>query len=94
MSKPLTAGKRRFVKRALSKERPTILIGKSGASDEILKEIGKQLDKNKMVKIKVLKTGLAGCEIRQLASEISIKSESSLVEVKGHTFMLYKPRQK
>jgi putative YhbY family RNA-binding protein len=94
MSKPLTAGKKRFVKRALSKERPAVMIGKCGASDEILKEIGKQLDKNKMVKVKVLKTGLGGCEIKSLASEIAAKSESFLVEVRGHTFMLYKPRQK
>jgi len=93
MSK-LTAGKIRFVKRSLSEARPTVWIGKSGVSEEILKEIGKQLDKNKMVKAKFLKSALAEGEAKQLAQRIADQTESSLVEVRGHTFMLYKARRK
>ena len=93
MSK-LTAGKKRFVKRALSKESPTVWIRKSGASEEVLKEIEKQLDKNKMIKAKILKSALGGEEIKQVACSIAEKTEASLVEVRGHTFMLYKPRKK
>jgi RNA-binding protein len=90
----LTAGKKRFVKRHLSDERPTVLIGKSGPSEQILKEIGRRLDKNKMVKVKILKTALTGSETKQLASKIAELTESALVEVRGHTFMLYKRRKK
>lgn len=90
----LTAGKKRFVKRALSDQRPTIWIGKGGASQEVLKEIGKQLDKNKMAKVKMLKSAITDLETKQLALRIAEQTESSLVEVRGHTFMLYKRRKK
>jgi RNA-binding protein len=90
----LTAGKKRFVKRSLSKANPTVWIGKSGASDEVLKEIAKQLDKNKMIKAKILKSAIGEGEIKQIAYGIAEKTEASLVEVRGHTFMLYKARKK
>lgn len=90
----ITAGKKRFVKRHLSDERPTVIIGKSGVSEELLKEIGKQLDKNKMVKVKLLKTALTGDETKHIAMQIAQQTESSLVEIRGHTFMLYKHRKK
>lgn len=90
----LTAGKKRFVKRHLSDESATVLIGKSGASEQLLKEIGKQLDKNKMVKVKTLKTALAGADAKHFAQKIAEQTGSSLVEVRGHTFMLYKSRKK
>ena len=44
MSK-LTARMKRRIKRRLSEEKPTIQIGKNGASQESLKEIEKQLEK-------------------------------------------------
>jgi RNA-binding protein len=90
----ITAGKKRFVKRQLTEEKPTVKIGKNGASKEILQEISKQLDKNKMVKIKILKTALQTNEAHKMASEIAVQTRSALVEIRGHTFMLYKPKQK
>ncbi len=93
MSK-ITPGKKRFVKRSLSEANPTVRIGKDGASQEVLTEIGKQLDKNKMVKVKILKTALKGDEAKQIAVKTAEQTESSLVEIRGHTFMLYKSRKK
>jgi RNA-binding protein len=90
----LTAGKKRFVKRTLSEESPTILIGKGGVSEEVLKEVEKQLEKRKMVKVKLLGTALKGSETKQIATQIAEKTEASLVEVRGHTFMLYRRRKK
>jgi len=81
---------RRRIKRRLSGEKPTVWIGKSGVSQELLKEIKKQLDKREMVKIKILKSALEGDEAKQIASRIAEQTEASLVEVRGHTFMLYK----
>lgn len=90
----ITAGKRRYVKRRLGEAQPTVWIGKSGVSTRMLKEIEKQLDKNKMVKVKVLKSALAQDDTRQIALGIAQQTESSLVEVRGHTFMLYRTRRK
>ena len=93
MSK-MTTGMKRRIKRRLSGEKPTIWIGKSGVSQESLKEIEKQLDKREMVKIKILKSALEGDEAKQIALRIAEQTEASLVEVRGHTFMLYKRRKK
>ena len=90
----MTAGKKRFVKRTLSEESPTIWIGKSGVSEEVLKEVGKQLDKRKMVKVKLLGTAIKGGQTEQIAVQIAEKTEASLVEVRGHTFMLYRRHKK
>ena len=92
MSK-ITPGKKRFVKRMLSDKTPTIWIGNSGVSENVLKEIEKQLEKNEMVKAKLLKTALQGESTKQIAYKIAEKTEASLVEVRGHTFMLYKRRK-
>jgi RNA-binding protein len=90
----LTAGKKRFVKRTLSEESPTILVGKGGVSEEVLKEVEKQLEKRKMVKVKLLGTALKGGETKQIAARIAERTEALLVEVRGHTFMLYRRRKK
>lgn len=90
----LTARMKRRIKRRLGEERPTIWIGKNGASEESLKEIEKQLEKKKMVKIKILKNALEKDEAKEIASRIAEQTEACLVEVRGHTFMLYKRRKK
>lgn len=93
MSKPVSRMKRR-VKRRLSGEKPTLWVGKGGVSKEFLSEVEKQLDKKEMVKIKILKSALKANEMKQLASAIAEQTGSSLVEVRGHTLMLYKRRKK
>ena len=90
----MTTGKKRRIKRRLGSESPTIWIGKSGASQQLLKEIEKQLEKEEMVKAKILQSALAEGEAKQLATKIAEQTGASLVEVRGHTFMLYKRRRK
>ena len=90
----LTPGKKRFVKRKFGEEKPTVWIGKAGASPEIMKEIVKQLAKNKYVKCKILKTALTEQETKQITSAIAEQTRAVLVEVRGHTFILYKARDK
>jgi len=86
----LTARMKRRIKRRLGEEKPTIQIGKNGVSQKLMKEIEKQLEKKKMVKIKILPSALEGKEAKEIASKIAEQTEASLVEVRGHTFMLYK----
>jgi RNA-binding protein len=93
MSK-LTVGMKRRIKRRLSLESPTIWVGKNGVSEQLLKEVEKQLEKNKMVKIKIQKSALGEKEAKHIALTIAEQTKASLVEVRGHTFMLYKRRKK
>lgn len=90
----LTARMKRRVKRQLSGEKPTIWIGKTKVSEELLKEVEKQLKKREMVKIKILRSALGGDKAKEIASRIAEQTEASLVEVRGHTFMLFKRRER
>ncbi len=90
----ISPGKKRYVKRMLREESPTVRIGKEGASREIIMEIERQLKKNKMVKVKILKAGLAEDGTKQTALDIAAQTKSSIVEIRGHTFMLYKRSKK
>lgn len=93
MSK-LTSGAKRRIKRELSMERPTIWIGKDMVSQGTIKEVEKQLDKNEMVKIKILNNALESSTAKEIASEVVAKTEASLVEVRGHTFIIYRRKRK
>ena len=92
--KKLTTRMKRRIKRQVDKEKSTIRIGKGQVSQQVLKEIEKQLEKKEIVKIKILKSALQGDKTKRIAQQIAEQTEASLVEVRGHTFMLYKPSKK
>jgi putative YhbY family RNA-binding protein len=91
MSAPIAA-KKRVIRRKLSEEKPTVWVGKGGPSAELLKEIDKQLAKKETVKARILKSALSEHEAKQVASRIAEQTGASLVEARGHTFTLYRPR--
>jgi len=90
----LTIGMKKRIKRKLSYQKPTIWIGKHQVTPETLKEIEKQLEKNEMVKIKILKSALTEKDTKTTASMVAQQTGAALVEARGHTFMLYKRRYK
>jgi len=90
----ITSRMKRRIKSELSTEKPTIWIGKNGASQKILSEISRQLEKREMVKIKIHQTALEGEEAKNIASKIAERTGSTLIDVRGHTIMLYKSRKK
>ena len=92
--KTLTAGMKRRIKSEWSKEKPTIQIGKKQVSQELLKEIEKQLEKREVVKVKILKSALQKNDAKKIALMISKEIDAAVVEVRGHTFILYRRRRK
>ena len=90
----ITSKIKRRIKSELSTEKPTIWIGKDGASQQILNEISRQLEKREMVKIKILQTALGEEETKNLASKAVEKTNSTLIDIRGHTIILYKPRKR
>jgi RNA-binding protein len=85
---------KRRIKRKLDAEKPTVWVGKEGPTPHIINEISKQLDKRESVKIKILRSALKDEEAKTVASRIAQQTKSSLIEVRGHTFLLYKRRKK
>ena len=90
----ITPKMKRRIKNELSAEKPTIWIGKEGASLQIFNEISRQLEKREMVKVKVLRSALKEEETKGIASKIAQQTESTLIDVRGHMIILYKPRKR
>jgi RNA-binding protein len=90
----ITPKMKRRIKNELSTEKPTIWIGKEGTSPQILNEISRQLEKREMIKVKVLRSALKEEETKKIASKITQQTESTLIDVRGHTVILYKPRKR
>ena len=89
----ITQKKKRQIKHMLSAEKPTVQIGKNGPTPQTIKEIQKQLNKNKTVKIKILKTALTTDQTKQIATLTAQQTQSTLIETRGHTFILYKTQK-
>jgi RNA-binding protein len=82
------------IKRKLGDEKPTVWVGKEGATTQIINEISKQLDTREMIKAKILRTALKDEEAKNIAAKIANQTDSLLIEVRGHTFLLYKRKKK
>jgi RNA-binding protein len=90
----ITSKMKRRIKSELSTEKPTIWIGKDGTSQQMLDEISRQLEKREMAKIKILKAALGEEETKNIALKVAEKTSSTLIDLRGHTIMLYKPRKR
>jgi len=90
----LTPKMKRRIKIALNIESPTVNIGKEGVTVQIVNEVAKQLDSREMIKAKILKTALKEIETKDIAVKIAKQTESELVDVRGHTFLLFKRKKK
>jgi len=82
------------MKREVTLEKPTIWVGKEGASSQTMNEISRQLEKKKIVKVQILKTALKDESAKCIASRTAQQTASTLIDVRGHTFILHKPREK
>lgn len=70
---------------------PVIRIGKNGLTANILKEINKHLEKDKLVKIRVLKSCSNDLSIEIIIMKIMKNVESCLlIDSIGSTFSIYK----
>jgi RNA-binding protein len=90
----ITTRMKRHVRHKLKDEKPTIWIGKDGLTPQISVEIEKQLNKNKMLKIRILKSALQQETAKTIATKAAEEAEAAIVEVRGHVFILYRRRKK
>jgi RNA-binding protein len=82
------------VRHKLKDENPTAWIGKDGLTSQLCTQIDKQLEKNRMVKVKILKSALQTGTAQVIAAKAAEQTDASLVEVRGHVFILYRRRKK
>ena len=85
---------KRHVRHVLKDENPTIWIGKEGLTTPLAGELEKQLQKNRMVKVRILPAALLGENTAQLiAAKAAEQTGAALVEVRGHVFILFRKRK-
>lgn len=90
----ITSGMKRRIKREWSAQKPTVWIGKEGASQKIINEINRQLEQHEIVKAKIHQTALKNQETKNIATNIAAQTNSTLIDTRGHTLVLYKKRKK
>ncbi len=78
------------LKSEASKLSPIINIGKNGVTDSVVEELKKHIKANRLVKVKVLKSAEAEKDLKAIAEELAERSQSTLVEVRGRTVVLYR----
>lgn len=93
MSK-ITTRMKRHVRHVLKDENPTIWVGKDGLTPQLASEIEKQLQRNKMVKVRILPAALQGeITAQAIAANAAEQTNAALVEVRGHVFILFRKRK-
>ena len=80
-------GKSELVKEVRSKS-AKIILGKKGITNEFIEEVKRQLKREKIIKIRVLRSVLAEKSMDELTSEIATKTKSQLLETRGYTMLL------
>ena len=71
---------------------PTIWIGKEGPSQMLIQQVRVQLGLRELVKLKLQKSALTRSETENMAEKISKATDSTLIDIIGHTFTLYKKK--
>ncbi len=71
--------------------RALINIGKTRVNSEgVINHISNKLKKEKILKIHVLKSALVETDIKDLAEFVKNKTNSYILDIRGHTFIISK----
>ena len=84
---------RRRLASAMTQEKPTVWVGKSGVSEGLIEEVSKQLDARRAIKVKVQRSLLARYTVREVAMMVAERTGAELIEVRGRTFVLYRRKR-
>jgi RNA-binding protein len=78
----------RRLKKELNPEKPTLWIGKNGIASDLVEEANRQLQDREVVKIRVHR--IVTLPVKEVADIVASKTESTVIEVKGRTLIIYK----
>lgn len=65
-------------------------VGKAGLSEGFVDEVDRQLDREALVKLRVLRSAAAETDPRATGEELADRTGSHLIEVRGNTVVLYR----
>ncbi|WP_246940557.1 ribosome assembly RNA-binding protein YhbY [Bacillus pinisoli] len=84
----LTGKQKRFLRSKAHHLDPIFQVGKGGVNENMIKQINDALEKRELLKVSVLQNCEDDC--REVAEQLSSGARAELVQVIGHTIVLYK----
>lgn len=85
----LTGKQKRYLRSLASTQTATFRVGKEGVSENMIIGIRQGLEANEIVKIKVLDNCTQ--DLNEIALDLSAGTKSEIVQIIGHTVILYRP---
>ena len=80
-------------RKAIVEIETTVQIGKAGLTASVVEEIKRQIEKRKVVKVRILKSALTSMDIEDMGSELAKRTNSKLVGTRGRCIVLKKPKK-
>lgn len=69
-------------------------VGKNGVTDGVVKELQIWLEREPLVKVRLLKGSQEEGDAKTLAASLADRAGAVLVEVRGHTALFYKAKRR
>ena len=88
----MTSKQRAYLRSLANRLDPIFQIGKSGLSDNLIKQLSDALEARELIKITVLET--APDDVKSLAVEIANQTDSILVQTIGNKITLFKQNER
>ena len=88
----MTSKDRAFLRSLATNIDPIFQIGKSGLSDNLIKQVDDALEARELIKITVLET--APEDAKSLSTELANATNSTVVQVMGRKITLYRMNKK
>lgn len=88
----MTSKQRAYLRSLSNRIEAIFQVGKSGVTEVLIEQLNKALEARELIKINILET--APDSKKDIAEEISLKTDSILVQILGNKVTLYKPRKK
>lgn len=91
MIKKLTGKQNRFLRGLGHGLHPFVMVGKQHLSEEVVKATEEALEKHELIKVRIQE----GCltDRKTVATELAAETGSAVVQILGHTFLLYRPSE-
>lgn len=84
----LRAKQKKYLKRLINKDIPTIQVGKDGTTNNLVKHLDEVLEHNELVRIKILDT--ESYPVKETAGELSQITNSVVIRTIGKKIILYR----
>jgi len=88
----LSSKQRSYLKKMSANLPDTLLIGKDGLTENIIKQAEEQLESRELIKCKILQNSME--DLRQTADTVAAETHAEVVATIGRKFILFRKRPK